>query len=102
MIPRKRPVAGFVFTHREGGLKLLQVGFETDREMLRFRFVLPVGGVSYAIQNIDFRSIYPPDTVEAVDLATLRQKLAQLKCCTTNKAGNQTVIPQHCSCRARH
>ena len=93
VIPQQRTVAGFVFTHREGGLKLLQVGFETDREMLRFRFVLPVDGVSYAIQNVDFRSIYPPDTVEAVDLAALRQKLTQLRCCTTNKAGNQNGDP---------
>ena len=93
VIPQKRTVAGFVFTHREGGLKLLQVGFETDREMLRFRFVLPVGGVSYAVQKVDFGSIYPPNTVEAVDLATLREKLAQLNCCTTNKAGNDNGDP---------
>jgi hypothetical protein len=51
VIPQKRSVAGFVFTHREGGLKLLEVGFETDRQMLRFRFVLPVGGSSYAIEK---------------------------------------------------
>ena len=93
VIPQKRTAAGFVFTHREGGLKLLEVGFETDREMLRFRFVLPVGGFSYAIQKVDFGSIYPPGTVEAVDLATLREKLAQLRCCTTNKAGNYNGDP---------
>ena len=29
-----------------------------------------------------------PNTVEAVDLATLREKLVQLGCCTTNKVGN--------------
>ena len=65
VIPKKRTVAGFVFTHREGGLKLLEVGFETNREMLRFRFVLPVGRIAYAVQKVDFRSIYPPNTVEA-------------------------------------
>ena len=88
VIPQKRTGAGFVFTHREGGLKLLEVGFETDREMLRFRFVLPVGGSSYAIGKVDFGSIYPLGTVEAVDLATLREKLTQLHCCTTNKAAS--------------
>jgi hypothetical protein len=77
VIPQKRTAAGFVFTHREGGLKLLEVGFETDRQMLRFRFVLPVGGSSYAIEKVDFGSIYPPGAVEAVDLATLREKLAR-------------------------
>ena len=86
VIPQKQTAAGFVFTHREGGLKLLEVGFETDKQMLRFRFVLPVGGSSYAIQKVDFGSIHPPGSVEAVDLAALREKLAQLRCCTTNKA----------------
>ena len=42
----------------------------------------------YAIENVDFGSIYPPGTVEAVDLATLREKLAQVRCCTTDKGGN--------------
>jgi hypothetical protein len=93
VIPQKQTASGFVFTHREGGLKLLQVGFETDREMLRFRFVLPVGGVSYAVQKVDFGSIYPPNTVEAVDLATLHEKLAQLNCCTTNKLSNDNGDP---------
>jgi hypothetical protein len=93
VIPQERTAAGFVFTHREGGLKLFEVGFETDRQMLRFRFVLPVGGSSYAIEKVDFGSIYPSGTVEAVDLATLREKLAQLRCCTVNKAGNTNGDP---------
>jgi LssY C-terminus len=93
VIPQKQTAAGFVFTHREGGLKLLEVGLETDRQMLRFRFVLPVGGRSYAIQKTDFGTIYPPGTIEAVDLATLREKLAQLRCCTTNKAANTNGDP---------
>ncbi|MGB7784034.1 MAG: LssY C-terminal domain-containing protein, partial [Pseudolabrys sp.] len=93
VIPQKRSATGFVFTHREGGLKLFEVGFETDRQILRFRFVLPVDGSSYAIEKVDFGSIYPPGTVEAVDLAALREKLTQLRCCTTNKAGNTNGDP---------
>jgi hypothetical protein len=93
VIPQGRTAAGFVFTHREGGLKLFEVGFETDKQMLRFRFVLPVGGSSYAIEKVDFGSIYPSGSVEAVDLATLRERLAQLRCCTVNKAGNTNGDP---------
>jgi hypothetical protein len=93
VIPRKQAAAGFVFTHREGGLKLLEVGFETDRQMLRFRFVLPVGGSSYAIEKVDFGNIYLPGTVETVDLAALREKLLQLRCCVTNKAGSTDGDP---------
>ena len=93
VIPEKRNASGFVFTHREGGLKLLEVGFETDRQMLRFRFVLPVGSSSYAIEKVDFGSIYSPGTVAAVDLDGLRDKLAQLRCCATNKVGNSNGDP---------
>jgi LssY-like putative type I secretion system component LssY len=88
VIPQKQLASGFVFTHREGGLKLFEVGFETDRQLLRFRFVMPVGGSSYAIEKVDFGSLYPSGRVEVVDLVALREKLAQLRCCTTNKAGN--------------
>jgi hypothetical protein len=93
VIPQKQTVAGFVFTHREGGLKLLEVGFETGREELLFKFVLRVGRISYAIERVDFEKIYPPGMVKGVDLATLREKLAQLPCCTTNAAGNRDGDP---------
>jgi hypothetical protein len=93
VIAKKRTASGFVFTHREGGLKLFEVGFETDRQLLRFRFVLPVGGSSYAIEKVDFGSIYPQGIVEAVDLVALREKLAELRCCTTNKKGNVNGDP---------
>jgi hypothetical protein len=93
VIPQMQTVAGFVFTHREGGLKLLEVGFETGREELLFKFVLRVGRISYAIERVDFDKIYPPGMVEGVDLASLREKLAQLPCCTTNAAGNRDGDP---------
>jgi hypothetical protein len=32
VIARRQNTEGFVFTHREGGLKLFSVGFETGRE----------------------------------------------------------------------
>jgi len=93
LIPRKQAAAGFVFTHREGGLKLFSVGFETGSEELLFRFAIPISGTAYAIQKVDFGNIYPPGSIEDVDLATLRQKLAQLPCCTTNKSDTANGDP---------
>jgi hypothetical protein len=96
IVPEKQAATGFVFTHREGGAKLFAVGFETGAEELLFRFALPipdVRGVSYAIQKVDFGNIYPPGTIEDVDLSTLRDKLAQLPCCTTNKSGDREGDP---------
>ena len=93
VIPQGRTVAGFVFTHREGGLKFLQVGFETDSQEFVFRFVLPVDGVSYAVQKVDFSKLYPANMVEAVDLAKLRERLEKLPCCTTDKSGHRNGDP---------
>lgn len=87
IIRQKQTAAGFVFTHREGGLKLFSVGFETGKEELLFRFALPIRGMSYAIQRVDFGSIYAPATMKDVDLPGLRAELAQLPCCAANRSG---------------
>src|ERR1700723_1186984 len=57
-IPQHQAATGFVFTHREGGLKLFGVGFETANEELLFRFAISVGGGSYAVEKVDFSNIY--------------------------------------------
>jgi hypothetical protein len=96
IVPPKEIATGFVFTHREGGLKLFTVGFETGTEELLFRFALPipgVRGVSYAIEKVDFANIYRSSMIEDVDLPTLREKLAQLPCCATDKSGENNGDP---------
>ena len=87
VIPAHQTIAGFILTHREGGLKFLNAGFVSASQQLDFRFVLPLGGRNYAVQKIDFSGLHPPGTVEAVDLASLRARLELLPCCTTNEAG---------------
>jgi hypothetical protein len=47
-----KTVTGFVFTHREGGLKLLQVGLQSGSAEFLFRFVQPVGGVTYFCRHL--------------------------------------------------
>src|SRR5258708_27723940 len=42
VIPQKQTAAGFVFTHREGGLKLFSVGVETGSDERLFRIPPPV------------------------------------------------------------
>ena len=92
-IPQHQAATGFVFTHREGGLKLFGVGFETANEELLFRFAISVGGGSYAVEKVDFSNIYPPGSVEDIDLATLHKRLETLPCCVTNKSGTNNGDP---------
>jgi hypothetical protein len=93
IIPQGQTVNGFVFTHREGGLKLLQVGLESSSEEFLFRFIQPVGGATYAIERVDFGKIYPAGTIEDLDITKLREKLEELPCCTTNKLGDRNGDP---------
>src|SRR5208283_1732141 len=92
-IPPGKTVSGFVFTHREGGLKFIQAGFAAGGPELLFRFVLPVGGVAYAVQKVDFGNLYTPDMIEQVDLSTLRKKLEELPNCVTDKVGEMPGDP---------
>ena len=92
-IPPGKTVSGFVFTHREGGLKFIQAGFAAGGPELLFRFVLPVGGVAYAVQKVDFGNLYTPDMIKQVDLSTLRKKLEELPNCVTDKAGKMPGDP---------
>ena len=93
IIPPHQTAAGFVFTHREGGLKFLNASFVESRQQFDFRFVLPLGGRTYAVQKVDFSGLYPPGAIEAVDLAGLRARLETLPCCAVNKVGSRSGDP---------
>jgi hypothetical protein len=80
--------SGFVYTHEDGGLKFLNVGLLGAGKPWFFRFVVPIRGVQYAVQSVDFSKIYPPDKIEDLTLDQLRSKLETMPCCVTNKAGS--------------
>jgi hypothetical protein len=77
-----------VYTHEDGGLKFLNVGLLGASKPFFFRFVVPVRGVQYAMQNVDFNKLYPPDKIEDLNLVQLRTRLESLPCCVANKAAD--------------
>jgi LssY C-terminus len=93
IVPPRQTAAGFVLTHREGGLKFLNASFVESGQQSDFRFVLPLGGRIYAVQEVDFNKLYPLASMEAVDLTGLRSKLQTLPCCTVNKGGDGSGDP---------
>ncbi len=86
-VPAGATVSGFVFTHREDGLKFLSLGMLKGQERLAFRFVLPVPASAEAGRLAQVMNRIPPSAREEVDLDTLRARLEALPCCTTNAAG---------------
>ncbi len=88
-----RTASGFVYTHEDGGLKLLNVVLAGAERVRRFRFVVPVTGVQYAVQRVDFAGLYPPETIQDITLEELRKRLESLPCCVTNKSGTANGDP---------
>ena len=88
-VPAHSVISGFVYTHADGGLKLVNIGLLADgaHESWRFRFIVPIVGREYAVQRVDFRGLYPAGTVEDLDLEQLRHRLEALPCCVSDQEG---------------
>ena len=86
-------VSGYVFTHRETGLKFVSVEIIRDQADETFHFIVPVSGPEFAIEHVDLDRIYPAEALHAVDLNGLRQALAALPCCGSDAEGTRKADP---------
>ncbi len=92
-VPTGATVSGFVFTHREDGLKFLSFGILKGREPLVFPFILPVANSADAGRIAQVMGRFSPSDLKNVDLDALRAQLEALPCCTGNAAGTSQGDP---------
>ena len=85
--------SGYVFTHRETGLKFVTVGMLRGGDELRFRFIVPVAGPELAVERVDLAKLWPPDAFRDLDLDGLRSALSALPCCGANADGSGKADP---------
>jgi len=89
-------VSGFVFTHATNGTKAFNLDvFYTagEREWETFTFFVEVPGFVPDHAAVDFASLYAATEVRAVDQNGLRELLADIPCCTTNRDGTAAGRP---------
>jgi LssY C-terminus len=86
-LPPHSVTSGFVYTHQDGGLKLVNVSLICGEKLVAFHFALPIQGREYAVQRVDFATLYPPGQVQDLTLDQLRTRLQDLPCCVKDKAG---------------
>lgn len=86
-------VSGFVFTHREDGLKFLSVGLLKGQNRLSFAFIVPVPGSADATRLMRIPDLVPAGQAQDVDLQALRERLSALPCCTSNAEGTRFGDP---------
>jgi hypothetical protein len=92
-VPPGATVSGFVFTHRERGLKFLSIGVLRGGERIDFPFVVEVPGSAVAGSARAIMDRYGERDMQDVDLEALRQRLEAMPCCTRNEAGTRDGDP---------
>jgi hypothetical protein len=92
-VPANQTISGFLYTNADGGLKFLTVALIGIERYWLFRFIVPVTGVQYAVQSVDFSKLYPAGTIEDLSLDQLRKQLQNLQCCVTSKTGKANGDP---------
>ncbi len=92
-IPAGSTRSGFFLTNRDEGLKYLHIlllGTTADHQL---DLTVEVPGIVTDYAATDLSKITSPASIEEVDESTLRKKLEELPCCTTNKKATKQGDP---------
>jgi len=95
-IAPQQTVSGFVFTHASKGTKAFNLDIfytGSSRDWETFTFFIEVPGFVPDHAAVDFRSLYADSEIRQVDNSGLRELLADIPCCTTNRDGSQSGRP---------
>jgi hypothetical protein len=92
-VPPQSTVAGFVYTRRDPGTKVVSVSLLGDEQRKVFDFILFSPDLAADHRRVDFASLYGPGEVRDVDEAELREALERLPCCPTSADGSRQGDP---------
>ena len=95
-VPPGRTIAGFVLTHLDEGVKMVQVDLVTGGHMKSFSFLAKVPGflADYQARETFTAPIYADHEMQQLDEPeVLRRALEGLPCCVTNKDGDRNGDP---------
>ena len=95
-IPPGVTVSGFVLTHRDEGVKLVQVDLVASGTHKSFSFLASIPGfrADYRARKVFVRELYTEDEiVNYTDEDAFRAALEALPCCVTNKDGSRNGDP---------
>jgi hypothetical protein len=93
VLPPHSRTEGFIYGVLDSGVKYARVMIAGKGLLQSFNFMLEVPGPAFVGTNAGIGTIYPDRKLGDLDLAQLREKLAQLPCCTTNAGGTRAGDP---------
>ena len=92
-VPAGESRTGFVFTHATEGTKGMNVDVYAGTHAMSFTFIVPLPGFKPDYMNVDFEGLYSDDEVFEGDLDDLRNRVANMPCCTTSESGEESGDP---------
>jgi len=94
-IPANTVSSGYIYGRMEAGIRYAQVMMLQERgDSLELSFAVPVPGIRADFQRVDFETLYRDDELLYIDDPNeLRQALAELPRCATNKKGKNEGDP---------
>jgi hypothetical protein len=85
--------SGYVFTRVDQGTKSFNVDVFGKTTRFMMPFFINVPGLKVDHYKVDWETLYPESELREVDLAELRDELAAMPCCVTDKQGNTKGDP---------
>ena len=86
--------SGFVFTRLDQGTKSFNVDFfSLDKDHLGFTFFVPVPGLRFDHQDVDWSNLHSDEEIQNLDRDGLIEALQQMPCCTTDKGAKGSGDP---------
>ena len=93
ILPPHSRTTGFVYGEIDAGVKYAQISLFGKGHVEAFDFALPVPGAAFVGTSVRSDTIYPGQTIEDLDLNTLRETLATYPCCTMNSNATREGDP---------
>ena len=95
-VPPGMKVSGFVLTHHDEGVKIIQVDLVANRRHKSFTFFSTIPGFysDYSKRGSFVRKVYADaEVTDYIDDDSFRSALEALPCCVTNKDGSRNGDP---------
>jgi LssY C-terminus len=93
ILPPHSRTTGFVYGVLDAGIKYAHILIVGNDRQETFDFALPVPGAAFVGTGVRADSIYPGRKIVDLSLETLRTKLAEYHCCTTNSDATRDGDP---------
>ena len=85
-------VSGYVFSNLDEGFKNVNVDLLGNDQLLNYTVTIKIPGLNADYEYVDLITLYP-EFEEITEEATLRERLVEIPCCTTNEAGSANGDP---------